>query len=426
MIIFKGVVLLFGMPGNSGEVIIDDANISDSNTQRVILHCDLNNFYASVECLHHPELNGLPVAVGGSEKNRHGIILAKNQLAKSFGVKTAEPIWQAKSKCPNLVIVPPHMDEYVRYSCLVRNIYERFTDCIEPFGIDECWLDITGSTMLLGSGEKIADTIRKTIREELGLSVSVGVSWNKIFAKLGSDMKKPDATTVITKDNYRNSVWTLPVEDLLFVGRKTSGSLKKIGITTIGRLAQSDKNFLTKRFGKWGTTVWAYANGFDLSPVEKDWAEIKAKGIGNSTTLPHDIYTYSEAKKVLFNLADSVSTRLREGKLKGRTICIFLRTNDLESFDRQMSIENLTNISTEISRYAMLLLEKNWHPGKDKPLRALGIRVTGLEDECTPVQMSLFDNSSNSEKNEKLEKTMDNIRKKYGDDSVTRALLMDE
>ncbi len=418
----QGGFLLFGMPGNLGETKTDCGNnfLSD----RIILHCDLNNFYASVECLYHPELKGQPVAVGGSVEKRHGIILAKNQLAKVCGVKTAEPIWQAKAKCPNLVIVPPDMKKYSHYSELVREIYERYTDAIEPFGIDECWLDITGSTLLMGDASHIADEIRAAVRNELGLTISVGISWNKIYAKLGSDMKKPDATTIITRENYKDLVWPLPVEDLLFVGRKTAKQLKRIGISTIGRLAILDEAFLVKEFGKWGGTLWAYANGYDISNVEKNWASVRAKGIGNSITTPHDVRTYEDAKAVLTILAESVARRLRENGLRGRTVAISLRDCDLDSIERQCGLAAATCVSGDIIAAAMRLLHENWHLGASKPLRSLGIRVTNMEESTAPVQMSFFDSSLRKEKNENVEKAIDLIRERFGDDAVMRAMFV--
>ncbi len=417
---------MFGFPGNMGEI---QASASPNRSfpgsaDRIILHCDLNNFYASVECLYHPELKGFPVAVAGSVEKRHGIILAKNQLAKACGVKTAEPVWQAKAKCPNLVLVPPDMKKYEQYSELVREIYERYTDLIEPFGIDECWLDITGSTLLLGDGEHIANEIRHSVRTELGLTVSVGVSWNKIFSKLGSDMKKPDATTVITRENYKEQVWSLPVEDLLFVGRKTAKQLKRFGISTIGRLAQLDEDFLKKEFGKWGGTLWAFANGNDDSPIEKNWATIKAKGIGNSTTTPRDIHSYEDAKAVFVPLAESVARRLRESGLRGRTVSIHLRDCDLDSIERQRAMATTTCVSGTLIETAMSLLRENWHPGRDKPLRSMGIRVTSLEESTAPVQLSFFDLTSRNERNESVEKAIDQIREKFGNDAVMRALLI--
>ncbi len=430
-------IILFGMPGNVGEVkikgkedcpVLEEAIDSPGKDafprDRIILHCDLNNFYASVECLYHPELKGLPVAVGGSVEKRHGIILAKNQLAKACGVKTAEPIWQAKAKCPNLVLIPPDMKKYVNYSEMVREIYERYTDLIEPFGIDECWLDITGSTLLLGDGEHIASEIRQAVRTELGLTISVGVSWNKIFAKLGSDMKKPDATTVITRENYKELVWPLPVEDLLFVGRKTARQLKRIGICTIGRIAVLDESFLKKEFGKWGGTLWAFANGSDDSPIDKNWASVRAKGIGNSTTTPQDIHSYEDAKAVFVLLAESVARRLRENGLRGRTVAISLRDCDLDCIERQRAMEAATCVSGDLIAAAMGLLRENWHPGVSKPLRSMGIRVTSLEEASAPVQLSLFESSLQIGKKENVEKAIDLIREKFGDDAVMRALMM--
>lgn len=411
---------MFGMPGNIGEVRTGDT----AGCDRVILHCDLNNFFASVECLYRPDLKDQPVAVGGSVEKRHGIILAKNQKAKAFGVKTAEPIWQAKAKCPLLVILPPDMAKYVKFSGLARTIYERYTDQIEPFGIDECWLDVTGSTLIMGDGPHIADSIRDAIRNELGLTVSVGVSFNKVFAKLGSDMKKPDATTVITRENFRDLVWPLPVDDLLFVGRTTSARLRRIGISTIGRLASLDESFLAREFGKWGHTLWAYANGEDAGEVDKEWDNIQAKGIGNSTTTPHDITSYEDAKAVLAGLAESVAHRMREHGVRGRTVTLGMRTCDLEHSERQRSLAAATCVSGDLLEAAMGLLYDNWTPGRNKPLRSLGIRVSKIENEQTPVQISLFDQPGHAGRKEDVEKAMDKIRERYGEDAVLRAMML--
>ena len=234
---------------------------------RVILHCDMNSFYASVECLYNPSIRNKPVAVGGSVEKRNGIILAKNDVAKRFGVKTGDALWQARQKCPNLVIVPPDFKKYIKLSRLAVEIYNSYTNLVEGFGLDECWLDVTGSTHLFGSGEEIAEAIRQRVKTELGITCSIGVSFNKIFAKLGSDMKKPDAITVITKDNYKSTVWPLPVEDLLFVGRATKQKLNRYGIKTIGDLACSNLSFLETLLGKWGSYLWGYANGLDASTV---------------------------------------------------------------------------------------------------------------------------------------------------------------
>ena len=254
---------------------------------RVILHVDMNNFYASVECMLEPSLRGKPVAVCGSTEERHGIVLAKNYEAKAYGVQTAEAIWQAKQKCKNLVIVPPHYDQYLRFSNKARKIYERFTDKIEAYGMDECWLDVTGC--YLGSGPEIADIIRRTIKFELGLTVSVGVSFNKIFAKLGSDMKKPDAVTVIERHAFKEKIWSLPAEDLLGVGRATKKKLQKFGIKTIGELAGAPEDLMRREFGKNGVLLQQFARGNDMSEVKPCDYVMPIKSIGHGITTVQDL-----------------------------------------------------------------------------------------------------------------------------------------
>lgn len=286
--------------------------------ERVILHCDMNNCYASIEMKLNPELRGKPIAVGGSKEDRHGIILAKSEEAKKFGVKTAEVIWQAQRKCPGLIIVPPHFEEYHKYSEAARRIYMEYTDLIEPFGLDECWLDVTGSQLLFGTGEQIAHTIRKRIKKELGITVSVGVSFNKVFAKLGSDLKKPDAVTCIPMTEYTDIVFPLPVSALLGVGNHTAEKLIQYGIRTIGDLAQTDPAVLSKKFGKQGEMLWAYANGLDYAPVmHMDYAS-PPKSIGRGITCPKDLYTKEDIWRVLYRLSDTVAMQLRrERKIAG-------------------------------------------------------------------------------------------------------------
>ena len=257
--------------------------------QRVILHCDMNNFYASVECMLNPELKNKPVAVCGSVEERHGIVLAKNYAAKAFGVSTGEAIWQAKQKCRNLVVVPPHFEEYIKYSKLARNVYQRYTDQVESYGIDECWLDVTGSSSLKGDGLLIAQEISRRMKSELGITVSVGVSLNKIFAKLGSDYKKPDAITTMYKSEYKQKAWSLPVADLLYVGKSTNRKLALFGIKTIGDLARADEDVLNSHLGKMGSILWSFANGYDDSPVKLENTHAPIKSVGNSTTTPKDL-----------------------------------------------------------------------------------------------------------------------------------------
>ena len=283
---------------------------------RIILHADLNNFYASVECLYNPSLRGKPVAVGGDAEKRHGIILAKNNEAKAFGVKTGETLWQARQKCPGLIFASPRYDLYVKYSRLARSLYEEYTSQVESFGLDECWLDVTNSETLWGDGKRIADEIRLRVKRELGVTVSIGVSFNKVFAKLGSDMKKPDATTVIPRETFQEIVWPLPVENLLFVGRATTRKLKSTGVRTIGDLAQTNVNALRRKFGKPGEMLWNFANGLDESRVSEADAAQKIKTISNSSTLPRDLISEEDVKIPLYILCESVAERLRDHSLK--------------------------------------------------------------------------------------------------------------
>ena len=301
--------------------------------ERVILHSDLNNCYASIECLHRPEIRDKPVVVGGDVEQRHGIVLAKNQIAKKYQIKTGEAIWQAKQKCPKLIVIPPNFPLYLRFSKLARDIYLQHTDQVEPFGIDECWLDVTGSTLLFGSGEKIAEKIRKQIKYELGVTVSIGVSFNKIFAKLGSDMKKPDAVTVITKENFKDKVWSLPASDLLYVGSSTNKKLNNYCIRTIGDIANTQPEHLRKILGKWGEVLYLFANGLDCQPVASQNNNLSViKSIGNSTTTPRDLIDDEDVKIVIYVLAESVSMRMRELVFMCKTIAFSVRYNELYSF----------------------------------------------------------------------------------------------
>lgn len=299
---------------------------------RAILHSDMNNFYASVECLYRPELREKPVVVGGDPEQRHGIVLAKNGIAKKFGIKTGEAIWQARQKCSFLVALPPDFKKYLRFSRRAKEIYSDYTDQIEPFGIDEAWLDVTGSSGK--TGEEIAQEIRQRIKDELGVTVSIGVSWNKIFAKLGSDYKKPDAVTAITRNNYRDIVWPLPASDLLYVGRATESKLKGVGINTIGDIALSDAKFLKSRLGKWGEYLWSFANGLDSSPVVRAGDEAIIKSIGNSTTTPRDLVNEEDVKMVVYLLGESVASRMREHGFKARTVALYVRDNELRSYGK--------------------------------------------------------------------------------------------
>lgn len=389
--------------------------------ERVILHSDLNNFYASVECLYNPEIRNSPVAVCGSQSTRHGIVLAKNRIAKEFGVAAGDAIWEAKAKCPGLVVVRPNYMQYLKFSILARRIYEKYTNLIEAFGIDENWLDVTASTRLFGPGEKIADEIRERIKTELGITASVGVSFNKVFAKLGSDMKKPDATTVISEDNFKEKIWGLPASDMIYVGPSTCRKLTNIGIYTIGDLACAPLKFLENHFGQWGRTLWIFANGYDETPVTRLDFQPDIKGIGNSLTTPHDLCTNEDVKILTYVLADSVAERLRRHQLKGSTVQIYIRSSDLSYIERQGKLTHYTCTSSDIAEKAMEIFLKSWD--WSKTIRTLGVRVTDVVTADRCGQCSFFDDEKGVRR-ELLEKSIDSIRSRFGHYSVQRAMLL--
>ena len=389
---------------------------------RAILHSDLNSCYASIEVLHHPELRGKPVAVGGDVERRHGIILAKTPEAKRFGVKTGEALWQAREKCPGLIIVPPHYDLYWRFSQAARAIYCQYTDQVEPFGLDEAWLDVTGSLGLFGSGETIAQEIRRRMKQELGLTVSIGVSYNKIFAKLGSDYQKPDAVTVISKENYRSIAWPLPVGELLYVGPATRAKLDRFCIRTIGDLAQTEPRFLGERLGKMGYVLHTFANGWDATPVARAGEEQAIKSVGNGVTAVRDLKCEEDARIIFYLLAESVAERLRELGFACRTVQIGLRDFGLTHCERQMSLGDPTNLSSDLAAAAMALLRRS-HDWRT-PLRSVSLRACDLvaaEDVCR--QLSFYEDPVRREKREKLESAVDDIRRRYGRRCIHRAIL---
>jgi DNA polymerase-4 len=390
--------------------------------QRTILHSDLNNFYASVECLYNPDLRVHPIAVCGDAEARHGIVLAKNQIAKGAGVKTGDAIWQAKQKCPGLVTVSADFRKYLRFSRLARAIYTDYTDQIESFGVDECWLDVTGSTHLFGSGEAIADNIRRRMRDELGVTASVGVSWNKIFAKLGSDLKKPDATTVISEDNFRHVVWPLPVGELLYVGRSTRQKLQNRAVFTIGDLAERDVKDLRLLLGIWGETLWSFANGLDSAPVRLNGEESVIKSVGNSTTAARDLLNIEDVKMIIYVLAESVAARLCRHGLKCTTVAISVRDKDLMSFERQAKLSGPTFLSSDIAGMALDLFDANYR--WDKPIRSLGVRGADLVTADRHIQLDLFDRDKSEL--ESLERTVDWLRQRFGHYSIQRCNMLQD
>ena len=378
---------------------------------RTILHCDANNFYASVECALNPGLRDKFVAVSGDPEKRHGIILAKNTAAKACGVKTGETIWQAKFKCPQLICVPPHFDKYVEYSRRIFAIYTQYTQRVEPFGIDECWLDVTDSLKLLGSGEKIAEELRERIKREVGVTVSIGVSFTKVFAKLGSDMKKPDAVTVISPENFKSKVWGLDASEMLMVGRRTAAKLAGVGIHTIGDLANADERVLHRMLGVNGDKLRAEARGDGSDDVRLSYETDDPKSIGNSTTLPRDVATREEVESVVTALSEMVATRLRKHGFVGRGIAVGIKYSDLTGEGKQRIIAD-TDCAATIAREAMTTIDAIYSFGADLPIRALSVTIYDLTPSDAATQTSMFD--IDADKQHRLGKTLDAIRSKYG------------
>lgn len=388
--------------------------------ERTILHCDLNCFFASVELLDHPELRHLPVAVCGDPGNRHGIILAKNEPAKAFGVQTAETIWQARRKCPDLLLLPPHHREYRRFSQIINALYQEYTDRVEPFGVDESWLDVTDVLHLFGGdGRTLADTLRRRVREELGLTISVGVSYNKVFAKLGSDYKKPDATTVITPRDMERMVWPLPVSAMLFVGHATQNTLEPYGVKTIGDLARFDPISLEALLGKLGRQLHEYANGLDREPVALVGAWTLPKSVGSGLTFSKNLTTWDEVKGGVALLADNVAMELRKNAMVCRTLQVTLRDPKFKDICRQRPLPLPSQFSRELSAAVLNLLRECWQPGS--PIRALTVTAQNLQDQAEAwEQISLFrpSESPTRQRQAHLETAMDSIRAKYGKDAI--------
>lgn len=387
-------------------------------SDRIILHCDFNNFFASVSLLHNPTLKSLPVAVCGSKEERHGIVLAKNEIAKKFGVKTAEPIFEAKAKCPELITIPPMYEEYNKYSNLGLKIYQRYTDMIEPFSIDECWLDVTGSTMLFGNGEQIAEQIRKDIKTELGITVSIGVSFNKVFAKLGSDMKKPDAVTVISRENFKDKIWSLPIKDMLFIGAKTCEKLKSIGINTIGDLTLCDDITLKKLLGKNGIELKRCALGEDNSPVITPSPADRPKSIGKSFTGATDFSNNEDVWKSFLSFSEYICDILKQKNLYAGGVQVHIRTSSLITREFSITFNDSTDCSLTLAKRGFELFCNNYIFGE--PLRSVGLRAINIKSTKTAVQQDIFGDSNVDEELERIDKSVYELRKKFGKNSILR------
>ncbi len=391
---------------------------------KVILHCDLNNFFASVETLSHPEFKDVPMAVAGSSEDRRGIILAKNEHAKKFGVQTAEPIWQAKRKCPNLVLAKPHHYKYKQYSKIVYDIYLRYTDQVEPFGIDEAWLDVTGSQKLFGNGMEIAKNIKDTVKRETGLTLSIGVSFNKVFAKLGSDYKKPDAITEINRNNYKDIVYPLPVSAMLFVGKSTCAKLLQYDIKTIGDVASSSKELLTSILGSRGGELYDYACGCEGSEVIRADQWEPPKSIGRGLTFKRNLLSIEEVRTAIVPLAEDVAERLRRNGMWCNCVSVSIKNDALKTITRQCNIEPSTNLGRVISNTALSLVENNWD--FKIPIRMLTVTAMNLSEQYRGVQLSLFDTEDEKaeilpEKLERLESSVDKLKQRFGKNIISFA-----
>ncbi len=388
--------------------------------ERQILHVDCNKFYASVECSLHPELRDKPVAVGGSEASRHGIVLTKNEIAAAYGLTTGEPLWSARQKCPGLIVVPPDFPTYIRYSGMVRRILQDYTDRVEPFGLDEAWLDLTGCA---GDPVATAHEIRKRVKAELGITVSIGVSFNKSFAKLGSDYKKPDAVTVFSRENYKDLIWPLPASELIYVGRATKRKLAERYIFTIGDIANANPAMLRALLGKWGGMLYAMANGLDRQPVIPAEQASAAQSVSNGITTPRDLVDDHEVKAVIYMLAESVGRRLREQHFVGRTVELHLRDNTLTTRSHQVSLDYYIQSTKDIASEAFTLFQKQYN--RAHPLRSITVGISALEPDDIPCQLDLMD-SDGREKREKLDKTVDALKARFGDACVRRAVVLEE
>ena len=388
---------------------------------RVILHSDINSCYASIEHALRPELDGVPLAVGGCAEDRHGIILAKDEACKRAGVKTGMACWEAQQHCRDLIVVPPQYDQYLKYSKLTRAIYNRYTDLIEPFGMDEAWCDVTAARYY-GSPMEIAEEIRRSVREELGLTVSIGVSFNKIFAKLGSDMKKPDAITRITPEDFREKVWPLHCSELLYCGPATTRKLEYYGIHTIGDVAAADPAFLKRLLGVNGVALWRYAAGFDSSRVmHKDFVS-PVKSVGHGITCITDLNSEEEVWRVMLELSQDVGHRLRVHELSARGVQIWVRTNDLSGAQFQCKIPVKTQLPSEIAATGFKLFRERYQ--WQNPVRAVCVRAIDLVPQTVPDQLTLFDDPVKRDRREKLQDAIEDIRRRYGKRAVTCATLL--
>ena len=389
--------------------------------KRSILHVDCNNFFASVESVYDPSLRSVPCAVAGSKEDRHGIILAKNELAKKYGVKTGEAVWQAKNKCPELVTVEPHFERYNRFSKLFKGICFEYTDLLESFGIDECWLDVTGNRK---SADVISEEIRQRVKNTYGLTVSVGLSFNKVFAKLGSDMKKPDAVTVITEENFREKIWKLPAGDMLGVGRRTLKCLNSHGISTIGELADTEPDTLRRWFGKSGDMLWKYANGLDDSRVMRFDEKVPPKSVSSGYTPYRNLENETDVRILVYALSENVAAQLRKHGLSCRTISISVRDKELNYINRQSRADHEISDSSVIAEKALELFRREYK--SDVPVRSMTVCASDLVPYSEEIQLDLSGEAIRDGRRSRINSAVDMIRQRYGYSSVCHAVIMQD
>lgn len=414
---------IFPLTPQTGYVILhieQTFGLEVSGVQRHILHVDCNKFYASVECCMNPALRDKPVVVGGNEDARHGIVLTKNEIAARYGIATGETLWSARRKCPDLVTVPPHFSLYTKFSGMVRGILREYTPLVEPFGLDEAWMDVTACRQ---NPVDIAQEIRQRIKSELGITVSIGVSFNKTFAKLGSDYKKPDAVTVFSRANYRDLVWPLSVGELIYVGRATRQKLAERFIYTIGDVAQTDPALLQSLLGKWGPALHAIANGQDRQPVIPSEEAAEAQSVSNGMTTPRDLTDDRDVQRVLMVLAESVGRRLREKHLAGRTVELHLRDTQLNTRTHRITLEHAIQATADIESKAYALFKDSYK--WTRPLRSITVGISGLEAEDAPCQLDMTD-SAGREKRQQLDRAVDSLRERFGDLCIRRAILLED
>lgn len=389
--------------------------------KRFILHCDLNNFYASVESLYDPAIRNKAVVVVGDEEKRHGIVLAKNYIAKDFGIKTGDTLWEARQKCQGeLVCKPARFDLYLAISKMVKEIYREYSSRVESFGIDEAWIDISHLCENYNDAYNVANNIRNRVLAEVGLTISVGVSFNKVFAKLGSDLEKPYGLVVIRDDNYKDIVWRLPVAELLYVGRATNKKFERANIMTIGDLANADPKYLKLVLGKVGLELWEFANGRENSEVGRVDAKEKIKSFGNSTTCPIDLTSNEQVKSVIFMLAETVAERMCKKGYYGTTVALWVKDSEFISFERQAGLGRPTNISKEIGAlaYKLFLKHYDWH----LDIRAVGVRIGGLGN--GNMQCDLFGGVEAMMRSQNLERTIESLRGRFGYNVIRRGNIM--